>query len=63
MYKCFFCLIEKVLRPFQKLSALQGEHLLIGVVFNQQKSYIRNLHLYDDAPAQGKFNPNYWTFI
>lgn len=59
VYLCLFCLIEKVLRPFQKLSALRREHLLIGVVFNQQKSYIRNLHLYDDAPAQGNFYSKY----
>ena len=26
---------------------------LIGVVFNQQKLYISNLHLYSNAPAQG----------
>jgi hypothetical protein len=56
IYQILFCLNKKVLRPFQKLSAPRREHLLIGVVFNQQKSYIRNLHLYDDAPAQGNFN-------
>ena len=58
-----FCLFEKVFRPFQKLSAPRREHPLIGVVFNQQKSYIRNLHLYDDAPAQGILNSILPAFI
>lgn len=44
----------KALRPLQKLGLSFRTAPLIGVVFNQQKSYIRNRHLYDIAPAQGK---------
>ena len=40
-----------------------GVRPLIGVVFNQQKLYIRNLHLYSNAPAQGKPLNFYHTYI
>jgi len=52
-------------RPFglSRNWALPKERPLIGVVFNQQKSYIRNLHLYDDAPAQGKFYSFFHPYI
>jgi len=50
----YFCLEEGGLATFPEIeSTPEGVEPLIGVVFNQQKLYISNLHLYSIAPAQG----------